>query len=121
MHPAALSDEEPSAPDDDPTLAVVLVPVSSDGAECGSLVSPDWTEGQVDEMLESSDRIVGSDFSGEFSGEVVGLAANAARNGRACDASRSTRWVLVGVAGGLAVVAPAAVLFVGGGRRKRSA
>lgn len=101
-------------------LAVVLVPVSSDGAECGSLVSADWTEEQVEDMSDRSRDIADRDFSGQYSDEAFGLAANARANGRACDQSRSTRWVLVGVAGGLAVVAPAAVLFIGGGRRKRS-
>ena len=102
-------------------VAVVLVPVSSDGAECGSLVAPDWTEDQVDDIVDGAREIAGDDFSGQFGGEAVGLATNARASGRACDQLRSTRWVIVGVAGGLAVVAPAVVLFVGGGRRKRTA
>lgn len=88
-------------------IGAVLVPSNPTGAECGNLVSPDWTDEQVDDFIDEYSNVMSA-----------GDARNIYENNETCESARSTRTIVAGSAAGLAVVAPLAMFFIGGGRRE---
>jgi hypothetical protein len=95
-------------------LGAILIPSTPDGVKCGSVVSPDWTDEQIEQFTDADDV---SDFGG-YGAEARAIASIARSNNRDCSDARSTRKVVAGSAVGLAVVAPLALLFVAGGRKE---
>lgn len=102
-------------------IGAVIWPAKPEGVECGSLVRPDWTDEQTDDLIGSARDIYERDFTGTLAGEAVGMAMNARRNNRLCNDARSTRTTVAIGSGAVAAIGPIAILFIAGGRRGREA
>ena len=99
-------------------VAATLLPTSPQGATCGTWVTPEWQEDEVDEFVESSLDLAERDpTGGGISGEVVGMAAGARAAQRLCDDALGTRRTVTLVLVGLMVAVPVALVFIGAGRR----
>lgn len=104
-------------------VAVTFVPASPSGATCGNWLAPEWDQDKVGELLDQYESIYDqAQASGQddIANEAAGSAAGVAEAHRVCSNALSTRRVVSLVLVGLAVVVPIGVLFVAGGRRKRS-
>ena len=100
--------------------AATFLPTSPQGATCGTWVAPEWNEDHVDKLREQANSLAEQDFTGEFGGEALAIAAGSQKALRICDDALGTRRTVTFVLVGLAVLVPVGLLFVGGGRRTES-
>lgn len=102
-------------------VAAFAIPSSSYGADCGTWVTPEWdraeTRALVDRMESAYDdaRDLEAD---ELAGDASSLAGQAIRAQLGCDDKLGTRRTLTIASLVLAVVGPAAVIFIAGARRQ---
>lgn len=102
-------------------LGATFAPASSHGVDCGTWIGPDWTE-------ESTTALVESAYRTETLARATGNAAAVIRAGvmrdRAlaaatdCQDVLADRRTLTLALAGVGIVGPAAVLWVGAGRRR---
>lgn len=102
-------------------VAATFLPTAPGGASCGTWVSPEWNDDDVDALLEDFeglyDRAIESelyDFAGEAEGSVRGVMFASI----ACESALSTRRAVALSLLGAAAVVPLAVLFVAGRREQ---
>lgn len=99
---------------------VIFIPASPQDVTCGTWISPEWPEDESRALAEQAlDLAEGDDFLG-MDGQAEAIAMSAARNYRLCDDALDTRRLLSFVFLGLAIFTPAALLFIGAGRRDPS-
>lgn len=100
-------------------IVVTFWPAATESAECGTWVSPEWSESATRELVDETESFAAEygDFGGAAS-QAEGFAAEVVANYRECasvlDGRRNTALVLAL----LSVAISGAVLFVAAGRGK---
>jgi hypothetical protein len=102
---------------------VAVVPSSPSGAKCGSLVNPNYTDGETRTILKKAERLYneaeGLDLGGEdYQGSALSIAQDARAANIACEDARSSRRTWLFALIGLAIVIPVTIAFVGGARKR---
>lgn len=104
-------------------VLVTFVPASPSGATCGNWVAPEWDDDTTAQLLEQARSLYDeASAAGQdaIASQALGSGTGIAKAHQVCSDALSTRRAVSLVLVGLAVVVPIGVLFVGGGRRKRS-
>ncbi|GAA4120393.1 hypothetical protein GCM10022215_23930 [Nocardioides fonticola] len=104
-------------------LAATFLPTSPDGATCGTWVSPEYGDDDVEDLLgdlESSYRQANSLGESELAGRAAGLGASIVQAKQACDDALGTRRTTTIVLVVLAAALPVGLVFVGRGSDRSS-
>lgn len=88
--------------------SAMVLPTSPNGENCGTWVMPEWADDQSEQLVRDGLKL---------GGEGNAIAARVVAAKRACDDALSTRRTATIVLFGLALAAPAAVVFIGANRR----
>jgi hypothetical protein len=98
-------------------VAATFLPTSPQGQTCGTWVAPEWEEEATDQLVERWQDLGERDFLGGGA-EAAGRVASIRGAQRACDSALGTRRTVALVLLAGAVLVPAGVMFVAGGRRE---
>lgn len=110
---------------------VAVLPSSPNGVHCGSLVNPDYTTDETDQLLNqaaNADALgnqISQDSGGMFGSDLADSAGDSAIQiqaaFQACEDARSSRRTVLYILVGLAALVPVAIMFVAGRRDQPSA